>query len=172
MDEITNKKIVIVGFMGSGKTYWGKIWSNQLSIQHVDLDEKISKEERLSISEIFKLKGEEYFRKKEAEFLNTLLDEPSIILSTGGGTPCFNNNIKVILQKSISFYLKCNPETLFTRLKSERSSRPLISSLSDKDLGIYIEQKIAEREVFYNQANYILEEEKINLKLIKDLIIA
>ena len=170
MGEIANKKLVIVGFMGCGKTYWGKIWGELYRIKHIDLDDEISKAEKLSIAEIFELKGEEYFRKQESELLNHLLNDPSIILSTGGGAPCYNNNMEVIHKKSTSIYLKCNNEILFSRLKKERPLRPLISSLNDHDLRKFIENKIAEREAFYNQAQYILEDGEINSTSIKDLI--
>lgn len=162
--------IVLIGFMGSGKTYWGDKWGKELSLKHIDLDDEISKVERLSVAEIFRLKGEAYFREKESQFLVNFLSDTGVLVSTGGGTPCFNDNLDVINLYSFSIYLKCTTDTLFHRLKNERHKRPLIAHLNDNDLKKFIENKVAERENFYKSANYIMEEEKIFSTSIHDLI--
>ncbi len=162
--------LVLIGFMGSGKTYWGEKWAKDLSVEHFDLDEEISKIERRSIFEIFNLKGEAYFRSKESQFLNNFLLKSRIVLSTGGGTPCYHNNMDLINLKSFSIYLKCPADTLFYRLKNEKNKRPLISHLSDGDLKLFIEKKISEREPYYNKANCIIEDLDLSSISIQDLI--
>ncbi len=160
-------KIVLLGYMASGKSAVGKLLAQNLNLQFIDLDDFIEEKEKLTISEIFEQKGEIYFRKKEGEYLKELLNfSEKIIISLGGGTPCYGNNMKIVLEKSKSFYLKASINTIFNRLKNETSKRPLVAALGLDNLKEYIAKHLFERSVFYDQANYVL---SVNDKNIEEI---
>lgn len=156
--------------MGSGKTTLGEAIAHLKNIPFIDLDSHIAESEKLSVQEIFSSKGEIYFRKKETLYLKELLQkEEDFILSLGGGTPCFGNNMALIKEAtSLSIYLKYPPKTLAKRLIKEKPHRPLLSEINDADLEDFIRKHLFERNPFYMQANYIIsmdnltEEESIN----------
>lgn len=152
-------KIVLVGYMGSGKTTIGKLLAKKLKISFLDLDEVI--EERLedSISNIFNGKGEIFFRKKEHEYLNDVLTQKNnFILSTGGGTPCYSGNMDTMLELAdYVFYLKISIPGLVKRLILEKEHRPLIKNIDDGDLPEFIGKHLFERNNFYLKANHIIE---------------
>jgi len=128
-------KIIVLGYMASGKSTISKKLANKLEINSLDLDTYIAKKEGNTIEEIFKNKGEVYFRKQENKYLNELLNNPNnFVLALGGGTPCYANNIELIAKKSTSIYLKANLNTLLKRLRVEKANRPLISNLNDEEL--------------------------------------
>lgn len=139
--------------MGSGKTTVGRKLNQNLNIDFIDLDEFIEQKEGLKISEIFKQKGEIYFRKQESIWFKYLLNEDkSLIISLGGGTPCYaNNHLRLQDDTVLSFYLKANIETLMNRLKQE-SDRPLLENIDD--LNSFVAQHIFERSYFYNFSKY------------------
>lgn len=147
------KKIILVGYMGSGKTTVGKKLNQNLNIDFIDLDEFIEQKEGLKIAEIFKLKREIYFRKQENIWFNHLLNEnKSLIISLGGGTPCYtNNHLHLKDENVISFYLKASIETLVNRLK-EDFNRPLLDKVDD--LNSFVAQHVFERSYFYNFSKY------------------
>ena len=152
-------KIVLVGYMGSGKTTIGKLLAKKLKISFLDLDEVI--EERLedSISNIFNGKGEIFFRKKEHEYLNDVLTQKNnFILSTGGGTPCYSGNMDTMLELAdYVFYLKISIPGLVKRLILEKEQRPLIKNIDDGDLPEFIGKHLFDRNNFYLKANHIIE---------------
>lgn len=148
------KNIYLLGFMGSGKSFYGKYLSQKFNLNYLDLDEFIEATMNLSIPQIFNSIGEEGFRKNEANLLRKTVDFNQNIISCGGGTPCFHDNMKWIKDHGISIYLKTSEELLFKRLNNQKTGRPLISSMSDDDLRHFISMKISEREKFYEQAEY------------------
>lgn len=153
-------RIFLIGFMGSGKTHWGKQLASQMKIPFFDLDEEIIKKENLSIAEIFAHSGEEAFRVKEREVLEALIDEnTSMVLSCGGGTPCFFNNIERMKKYGVVVWLNTHVEILLQRLIKEKATRPLIKDISDNDLRSYIIRKLNERRMYYEQADVILDNE-------------
>lgn len=147
--------IVLLGYMGSGKSTIGKLLSSQTGQPFLDLDEYICQKEKRSISEIFAQKGEIYFRKKEHEYLKEVLEnKQDMILSLGGGTPCYGNNMELILQyDTLSVYLKASIQTLTERLLKHKNSRPLIASLEDEQVPEFIAKHLFERRFFYEQAS-------------------
>jgi shikimate kinase len=146
--------------MGSGKTHWGKQLAAQLKIPFYDLDEVISTKENKSIAEFFAHSGEEAFRIKERETLETLIDEnTSMVLSCGGGTPCFFNNIERMKKYGVVVWLNTHIEVLHARLVKEKNTRPLISKITDEELRSYIIRKLNERRMYYEQADVILDNE-------------
>lgn len=167
------KKIILVGYMGSGKTTIGKLLSETLGIPFYDLDNLIANEEESSVQNIFSKKGEIYFRKLESklfrDFINT---SNSFVLSIGGGTPCYANNHLILQNDGIdSFYLKNSTEALVNRLKAEKQHRPLISNLSDEDLHDFVRKHLFERNYFYFQSkNTIDTENKSKIEIVKAII--
>tara|TARA_Y100001980_G_C14523600_1_gene299039 strand:+ start:76 stop:606 length:531 start_codon:yes stop_codon:yes gene_type:complete len=160
---IINKKIVFLGYMGSGKSSIAKLISKKLDLINVDLDNYIEKKENKSISNIFKISGELYFRRIENKYLKDLLDSDNYkIISTGGGTPCYSDNIELIFDsKCIIFYLRANVNTLADRLFNERDKRPLISRIkSKKDLKTFISKHLFERNQFYLKSNFVIDVDK------------
>lgn len=140
--------------MGSGKSFFGKYLSQKFNLNYLDLDEFIETSMKLSIPQIFHSSGEKGFREYEANLLRKTIDFNKNIISCGGGTPCFHDNMKWIKDHGISIYLKTSEELLFKRLYNQKEGRPLISSMLDDDLKHFISIKIKEREKFYEQADY------------------
>lgn len=153
-----NVKIVLVGYMGSGKTTIGRLVANHLNIKFLDLDTYIEQQEGMTVGALFKQKGEVFFRKKEHEYLlEIFFKENQFVLSVGGGTPCFGNNMEVINQNtSNSFYLNVGIGELSERLTKEKNLRPLIAHLKDDELPEFIAKHLFERSFFYNKARHII----------------
>jgi shikimate kinase len=151
--------ITLMGYMGSGKSTLGKKLAKKIQAPFVDLDMEIEKKEDKSIEQIFNEKGEAYFRKIESAVLSEILGNGGdVVLSLGGGTPCFNNNLMLIKKMSTSIYIKLPAITLVQRLnQSNKNIRPLIANLSQSELLPFIEQQLTEREEFYSKADYIYE---------------
>ncbi len=152
--------VVLLGYMGSGKSSIGKELATVLNYSFLDLDDYISDKENASISELFKTKGEIYFRKKESQYLNELIDSSKdLVLALGGGTPCYGNNSDVLLNNLNvkAFYLKLSIPLLATRLFNEREKRPLISHLkSEEDLLEFIGKHLFERVQYYHKAEHTI----------------
>ena len=146
-------KVVLIGYMASGKSAVGKLLAKESSLDFFDLDEYIKEKEGKSILAIFKEKGEIYFRLKEAKYLSGLLNsENSFVLSVGGGTPCYGKNMELINDLSQSVFLKASINTLFERLKNEKDSRPLVAKISEEKLPEFIGKHLFERTPFYMQS--------------------
>jgi shikimate kinase len=163
-------KIILLGYMGSGKTTIGIQLARKLFLNFTDLDDFIEEKEQQSIKEIFKQKGEIYFRKIEHKYLKQFINEnESYVLSLGGGTPCYAGNLDLILKdkKSLSFYLRGSIPTLFKRLSENKFKRPLISDLSDDQLTEYIAKHLFERSLFYDKAIHKI---SIDNKEIQELV--
>ena len=158
--------------MGSGKTLVSKELSNLNNFKIFDLDTEISKQNNSSIAEIFKKKGEIFFRKTEKEVLEKIISsEKNIILSLGGGTPCYYNNIDSINEKTISVFLKTNVKTLAQRLSLEKDKRPLIQNFSNEDLPEFIAKHLFERNPFYNQAKITINTDNLSAREIAEEIL-
>ena len=150
--------IILLVYMASGKSTIGKQLSKKLGIPFLDLDTYIYEKENKSVSEIFSQNGEIYFRKKEHEYLREVLEnQQDFILSLGGGTPCYANNIELILNKnSISIYLKASIQTLSNRLLKNKNLRPLVAFLEDDQVPEFIAKHLFERRFFYEQARKVV----------------
>jgi shikimate kinase len=148
------KKVVLIGYMGSGKSVIAKKIAHKIGISVAELDEIIEKECEMSIEKIFATKGELFFRKKEHEvFLRMLNSNSNLIISTGGGTPCYYNNHELLhLEGVVSIYLKASIDTLFVRLVLEKSKRPLIANLPEDQIKEFIAKHLFDRSFYYNQA--------------------
>lgn len=151
-------KIVLLGYMGSGKSVIGKALARELGIPFIDLDTHIESELHSSIPDIFREKGELFFRKKEHELLKQLLlKDASFVLSAGGGTPCYSGNMTLINDHTPNtFYLKMTIPGLVARLQDEKAHRPLIAHLSEEELPEFIGKHLFERNPFYQQAAHTI----------------
>ncbi|GLB50483.1 shikimate kinase [Neptunitalea lumnitzerae] len=158
--------IILLGYMGSGKSAVGKHLAASLALPFLDFDDYIEEKEGMSITEIFKSKGEIYFRKAEHIHLKELLaHKPEVVLSLGGGTPCYSGNIELILAASKHvFYLNTSIPVLTGRLIKEKSHRPVIAHLNEADLTEFIGKHLFERNAFYRKAHHSI--------LVKDKSIA
>ena len=147
-------KIVLLGYMASGKSSIGKTLSKKLSLRFIDLDDYIIEKENRSIADLFKEKGEIYFRRIESEYLIEILSiDDDLMLSLGGGTPCYGNNMEEInKENTISVYLQGSIPTISKRLIKDKSKRPLISVLADNKITEFVAKHIFERRPFYEQA--------------------
>lgn len=152
-----SKNIVLIGYMGSGKSSTAQILAKKLNAKWLDLDTIIAEKEKKSITELFRTKGEIYFRKLEATSLQEILAQKNnAVISIGGGTPCYGNNLKFIQEtpNTVIIYLNTSIDTLTERLFKERKSRPLIAHLQTKEaLNDFIRKHLFERSFFYNQAD-------------------
>tara|TARA_B100001778_G_C18437343_1_gene560736 strand:+ start:129 stop:659 length:531 start_codon:yes stop_codon:yes gene_type:complete len=169
-----NYSIILFGYMGVGKSYIGRKLSKEFMIDFFDLDSYIESYEKKSISDLFSERGEIYFRSIENKYLESILNKNiKYVISTGGGTPCYSNNMELIKKnKNLkSFYLKSSSNQLTNRLFSEKEKRPLISNInSKKDLNSFISKHLFERNVFYNQADYIIDiENKNTIEVISEI---
>jgi len=152
-------KIVLLGYMGSGKSTVGKMLGQRLAIDFIDLDDYVESAEGMSIAQIFKEQGEIYFRKKETEYLLKALDEfDDLILSLGGGTPCYGENMNHVLEATKNvIYLKVSIPELTQRLQYEKEERPLIQSIAEENLPEFIGKHLFERSSFYQKANFTID---------------
>lgn len=164
-------KIFLIGFMGSGKTHWGRLLSQKLGIPFFDLDEQVTGHAGKSIPEIFEKEGEEHFRLMEKEVLHIITEShDSFVMACGGGSPCYFNNIDYMNQSGTTVWINTPPETLFDRLMKEKEKRPLIKALSDEQLRSFIIKKFADRKIYYEQADIMMDEEPVELdKLIQKI---
>lgn len=165
-----NTKIFLIGLMGSGKSYWKNFLSKKYRIRGYDLDFLIESFEEQTIAEIFEEKGETAFREIEAATLRWFGQNNSYILATGGGTPCFHDNIDWMNSQGITIWIDEPIETLTERLKQEKAHRPLISHLSDEAVYNFLNQLRWERISFYEKATYRLEGKQISEAEFKKII--
>ncbi|HZZ74488.1 MAG TPA: shikimate kinase [Puia sp.] len=158
-------RIFLIGFMGSGKTHWGTRIAEKLQIPFYDLDAVIVNNEGMNISEIFLNKGEEYFRYIEKQTLEDLVNrEENFVLSAGGGTPCFFNNIDFMKRNGKVLWLNTSLEALNQRLIKEKITRPLLKGITEKGLRAYIIRKLSERKMYYEQADLMVHEDTTDLE--------
>lgn len=151
--------IVLLGYMGSGKSTVGRQLAKDLNLKFNDLDSLIETHEKASIPEIFNSKGELYFRKLESQVLaNTLAEKNNIVLALGGGTPCYANNLELLQKDNVtSIYLKLTVTELVARLFREKNNRPLIKDIEDEQMAEFIGKHLFERQLFYNQADVVID---------------
>ena len=166
-------KIILVGYMTSGKSTIGKLLSDSLHISFYDLDHLIETNLNLTIDEIFEQKGELFFRKQEKdilmEFLNTT---ENYVLALGGGTPCYYDNFELYQSESIhSIYLKASVDTILKRLHAQKASRPLVSRLKEDELQEFVAKHLFERSYFYHQVKTIVSiDNKKELEIVSEIV--
>jgi len=156
-------RIVLVGYMGSGKSTLGKKLASKLGFSFYDTDQIIEEQYKISIYNFFEKYEEDVFRKIEYDVLKNALIHNNAVISTGGGTPCFRNNMDIINKNSYSVYIKMHIDSIETRLINSKKSRPLLKDISQTNLKAFIEKQLLEREKYYNQANLIIKGEKLDI---------
>ena len=167
------RKVILIGYMAVGKTTIAQLLSEKMGVKYVDLDKLIEKKTNLTISEIFNLKGEIYFRKIEHQIFEEIMkNDENLIISTGGGTPCYaDNHLLLNYENSQSVYLKASMPVILEKLKSEKVTRPLVANQSEVELKEFVAKHLYERSYFYNQANFKIDIDNKNPEVIADEII-
>jgi shikimate kinase len=150
------RKVVLIGYMGSGKSVVSKKLADRMEISVVELDEMIEEKCEMTIEELFSNKGELFFRKQEHLLFKELLNNnESLIISTGGGTPCYFNNHELLNSEDVvSIYLRASIDTLYNRLLKGKQKRPLITNLKDDEIKEFIAKHLFDRSFYYNQATF------------------
>ena len=170
------QQLFLIGYMGSGKSTLGKALAAYYSKPFIDLDAWIEQKEGCSLSEIFSTKGEVYFRTKEHEYLQKIINSQSPkIISLGGGTPCYHNNMELLLSASNTqiIYLSATAKFLSKRLYKEKNKRPLISHIeSENSMQKFIGKHLFERLSYYQKANLILEVENKTIEALVQSIVS
>jgi shikimate kinase len=165
-----DKPIVLLGFMGSGKTTLGRQVAGTLGFTFIDLDRFIETEEKRTISDIFNKEGESAFRKMEQIALARILVHPRQVIAVGGGAPCQTGNMALILEKALSVYLKVSGEELYRRLANSTTTRPLLSGKSEPEIRETIYNLLAMRESYYLRASLVIESDTITSGVIVEKI--
>lgn len=148
------KRIFLIGFMAAGKTTLGKAYAKSLGLAFIDLDQYIEQRRCKSISQLFAELGEDGFRILEQKYLHEVADIEDVVISCGGGTPCFFDNMEYINSHGVSVFLQVTPQVLMRRLLAAKAKRPLVAQKSNKELEQYIETTLAFRMPFYTRAKY------------------
>ncbi len=164
--------IILLGYMASGKSLVSKLLGKQMELPVIDLDSYIEEREALSIREIFETKGEIYFRMKEHQYLKEVLEtKEAKIVSLGGGTPCYANNMNLIHEYTThTFYLQTSIPEIINRVKNEKAKRPLISAIATEDLPEFIGKHLFERNAFYQQATHtVITDKKSIVELVQEI---
>ena len=151
------KRIILIGYMGAGKTTVGKALAQELGITFYDLDWYISSRMRKTIAQIFEERGEDGFRQIERNMLHEVAEFEDVVISCGGGTPCFFDNIDYMNQQAPVVYLKAEPEVLYKHLAMSKNDRPLLRGKSQEELIIFIREQLEKRNPFYSKARYTLD---------------
>lgn len=148
--------------MGAGKTTLGKILSGRLHLEFIDLDNYIENRYHKTIRSIFEEKGEEGFRVIEKNMLREVGEFDNVLIATGGGTPCFFDNMEYMNRQGAAVYLKTSPEILHRRLKVAKSKRPLLKDKNDEELMTFICENLARRSPMYEKAGFVFDADKLD----------
>lgn len=163
------KRLIIIGYMGAGKTTIGHALSKTTGLPFYDLDWYIETRMHSSISALFEERGEDEFRKIERNMLHEVAEFENVIVSCGGGTPCFFDNMQYMNEQGDTLYLKASPTVLYEHIKMTRTPRPLLKNKTEEEIKAFIAQQVAVREPYYMQAKHIFD---INLLDTREKIIA
>ena len=158
--------IYIIGFMGSGKTTAGKKLASLLGWSFIDLDKRIEEYAGKTIPEIFSQSGEDYFRIIENQLLRNLKMCTKTVISTGGGTPCYIDNMDYMIETGLTIYLKLTPAELKSRLSQSKGKRPLIKDLDQNELTSFIKEKLAVREKWYERSDITMDGIDLDINLL------
>lgn len=156
------KSIILIGYMGAGKTTIGHALAKELGVQFYDLDWYIEMRFHRTVAQIFEERGEDAFREMERNMLHEVAEFENVVISCGGGTPCFFDNMEYMNSRCDTVYLKAEASVLASHLKMGRVVRPLIQGKSEEELRAYIEDMLSQREPFYKKAHYIFDVSLLN----------
>lgn len=163
-------KLFLIGYMGAGKTTLGKPLAEKLNLPFIDMDAMLEEREGKSITRLFEELGENGFRKKERDVLQTSVFPENFVMSTGGGAPCFFDNMDWMNRQGITMYLRARPEEIARRLEDERTKRPLLRSIKKDELAQVIRQRITAREKFYMRAEIVIENSNLTVDLLLEAL--
>lgn len=163
-------RIYLTGYMGCGKTSIGQQLAKKADFAFLDLDKVFEEQYHVSVMDFFLKYDEQAFRKIEHELLLQTKSKDNIVIATGGGTPCFFNNMDFMNESGITVYLKLHPFSLFRRLTESKKARPLIAELNGNDLLLRIESQLSYREKFYLKSKIIIKGENINIQTLLTVI--
>jgi len=149
--------------MGSGKTTVGKKLAKKLNKEFIDMDQWIEKDEEMPVEEIFEKKGENLFRELETKYIRKLSNKKKAVISTGGGAPCHSDNMEFMNDEGLTIYLEMKSEVLLFRLQNSKKERPLLKNKTSEEMLNFIQNKLAERESYYNKANIIINGFNVNI---------
>ncbi|MDD4514665.1 shikimate kinase [Massilibacteroides sp.] len=155
------RRIFLIGYMGAGKTTVGKQLSSRMGLSFIDLDLHIEARYHKTVRELFAEKGEEAFREIEKKMLHEVAEFEDVLVSTGGGSPCFFDNMAFMNQAGKTVYLKVSVEELTKRLELCKQTRPVLQNKSGDELLRFIDESLQKREPYYLQASIIFEAEKM-----------
>ena len=166
------KPVFLIGYMGCGKSTIGRKLAIRLKYDFIDTDAAIENMTGKPVAQTFAEDGEDAFRQLERSVIVSLCGRSNVVVATGGGAPCFFDNMALMNRSGITAYIKMHPDSLATRLLASPTERPLLRRVSNEDLPLYIRMHLAEREVFYNKAHIIIKGENLKaddlLLLIQD----
>ncbi len=168
---MTNIHIFLIGFMGAGKTSLGKQLAKKMNLNFLDSDKEIENMENMPVLQIFATHGESYYRKLEHDWLNNLSNTDFNLISTGGGMPCFENNMDVMKKKGLVVYLKHPPRQLAQRLRNAKTERPLLKNKTPEEIEEFITKLLSEREPIYSQAHIVVCPSDQRANIVRDLIV-
>lgn len=163
-------KIFIIGYMCSGKSTVGKRLARKLNYDFIDLDLYFEEKYHISVDDFFKKYGDDAFRKIETKLLNEILTKDNIVISTGGGTPCFNENMNLMKNNGVSVYLKMHINSLKDRILNSKKQRPLLKNISEDNIDDFLSDHLSKREVFYQQADFTVKGENVDVEGMVELI--
>ena len=164
-------RIYLIGYMGSGKSHLGRKFAKYLGVQFVDMDHYIEERNYKTIPQIFTEEGEDEFRKKERNALEELSEFTDIVIATGGGAPCFFDNIDLMNKSGVTIHLNIDPKILAFRLMKSKTERPLIKGKSKDELIAFIDESLKKRNEFYSQAKYQITRPDIALVELERIIL-
>ncbi|MDB5005350.1 MAG: shikimate kinase [Mucilaginibacter sp.] len=163
-------KLFFIGFMGCGKTTWSRKLANHLGYEFIDLDHILEAKVGMTIAEYFEAHGQDAFRQLESSILKETDYPESVVVSTGGGLPCFFDNMEWMNANGQTLYIKLSPKTLAERLDKGKTTRPLIQGLHGDALVAFIAVKLAEREEFYEQATHIVNGIDMSVEILAEVV--
>ena len=154
-------RIFLTGYMGAGKTTLGKAFAHQMNIPFIDLDWYIEERFHKTVGELFAERGETGFRELERNVLHEVAEFENVVISTGGGAPCFFDNMEFMNRMGKTVFLNVHPDVLFRRLRVAKQQRPILQGKQDDELKAFIVQALEKRAPFYRQAQYIFNADEL-----------
>lgn len=163
-------KIFLIGFMGAGKSTVGRSVAKRMQLSFIDLDRAVESAEGLTIPQIFSLHGQSYFRAAESRVLREISLQDDVVIATGGGTPCFDDNMTYMKENGITVYLKLEAKVLMSRLQNAKTNRPLIQDKTSDELLQYIIDTLSQREVIYNTSQVIIDNTTRDTSILENVL--
>ena len=157
------KPIFLIGYMGAGKTSVGRALAHRYGLEHIDLDWRIEQRFHQKISDMFATIGEEGFRRRERNMLHEVMGMENVVVSVGGGTPCFFDNMEQMNAEGHTIYLQCSVGVLVERIMRSQNKRPIVANKTKEELMKFVAEHLVERESSYLKAKHILHTTELNL---------